>query len=41
LALRAAEHAWNQDPSEAAWDRIVELQQRIARRSEVESPGYG
>ncbi len=41
LALEAAERAWNEDPSEAVWDRIVELQQRIARRSEVESPGYG
>jgi DNA primase len=41
LALQAAERAWNQEPSEAAWDRIVELQQRISRRSEVESPSYG
>jgi DNA primase len=41
MALEAAERAWNLDPSEAAWHRIVELQQRIARRSEMESPGHG
>ena len=41
LALEAAERAWNQDPSEAAWHRIVELQQRIARRSEAETSAYG
>jgi DNA primase len=41
LALEAAERAWNQDPSQAAWDRIVQLQQRIASRSETETPAHG
>jgi DNA primase len=41
LALEAAERAWNLDPSEAAWHRIVELQQRIARRWETETSAYG
>jgi DNA primase len=39
LALQAAELAWRAEPSEAAWARIVELQDQIARRSEAEVPG--
>jgi DNA primase len=41
LALQAAQQAWEVDPSEAAWDRIVELQQRLGRGSEAEVSGYG
>ena len=33
MALQAAERAWGADPSEATWARIVELQERLARRS--------
>jgi DNA primase len=36
LALEAAERAWNEEPSEATWARILELQSQIARRSETE-----
>ena len=36
MALQAAEQAWGADPSEATWARIVELQDRMARRSEAE-----
>jgi DNA primase len=39
LALEAAERAWGLDPSEATWARIVELQQRMTRRTEAEGPG--
>lgn len=39
IALQAAEQAWDAEPSEAAWTRIVELQGRIAQRSETEDPG--
>ncbi|HET7156410.1 MAG TPA: hypothetical protein VFI87_13685, partial [Hyphomicrobiaceae bacterium] len=39
MALQAAERAWGADPSEATWARIVELQERMARRSEAEDPG--
>jgi DNA primase len=39
MALRAAEQAWGADPSEATWGRIVELQDRMAQRSDVEDPG--
>ena len=39
MALQAAERAWGADPSEATWARIVELQDRMARRSEAEDPG--
>lgn len=39
MALQAAEKAWGADPSEAAWARIAELQERIARRSQAEDPG--
>lgn len=39
LALQAAEQAWGTEPSETTWARIVELQVRIARRSEAEDPG--
>ena len=38
MALQAAEQAWGADPSEATWARIVELQDRMARRSEAEGP---
>ena len=30
LELQAAEQAWALDPSEEAWQRIVELQDRLA-----------
>jgi DNA primase len=39
VALEAAQSAWDSDPSEATWARIVELQQRIGRRTEVEGAG--
>jgi hypothetical protein len=39
MALQAAERAWGADPNEAAWARILELQDRMARRSEAEDPG--
>jgi DNA primase len=39
MALQAAERAWSADPNEATWARIVELQDRMARRSEAEDPG--
>jgi DNA primase len=39
LALQAADRAWSSEPSEANWGRIVELQERIARRSNVEGAG--
>jgi DNA primase len=38
LALEAAQQAWGADPSEATWERIVELQDQIARRGELENP---
>jgi DNA primase len=36
LALEAAAEAWNSDPGEDAWARIVELQNQLARRAEAE-----
>jgi DNA primase len=39
MALQAAERAWGADPSEATWARIVELQDRMARRSDMEDSG--
>jgi DNA primase len=36
LALQAASEAWSSDPSEDAWARIVELQDRLARRTGAE-----
>ena len=39
LALEAAERAWETDPGEAAWARIVELQEQAAKRSEAENAG--
>jgi DNA primase len=39
IALQAAERAWGADPSEATWARIVELQDRMARRSDMEDSG--
>jgi DNA primase len=39
LALKAAAEAWANEPSEATWARIAELQAEIARRSEAEAAG--
>ena len=39
LALKAAEEAWAEEASEAAWARIAVLQAEIARRSEMETAG--
>ena len=39
LALKAAGEAWANDPCEAAWTRIAELQAEIARRGEAEAAG--
>jgi DNA primase len=41
LALQAAGLAWNAEPTEANWARIVELQERIARRVQVEGSSSG
>jgi DNA primase len=34
LALQAAERAWRSEPNEETWARILELQERMARRTE-------
>ncbi len=39
LGLKAAEQAWALDPSEENLARIIELQDRLARRTEAEEPG--
>jgi hypothetical protein len=31
LELKLAEHAWRMEQTEEAWERIVELQERLAR----------
>jgi DNA primase len=38
MALQAAEQAWGLEPGEAAWARIVELQNQLRRRRETEIP---
>jgi DNA primase len=39
MALQTAEQAWSAEPSEAAWTRIKELQDQLARRSDTEDAG--
>jgi len=38
-ALAAAEREWQAAPTEETWDRIAEIQQRLARGIEVEGTG--
>jgi DNA primase len=40
-ALAAAEREWQAEPTEEAWSRIAEIQQRLARGIEPEGPGEG
>ena len=35
LALQAASQAWDVEPNEDTWARIVELQDRLARRTDL------
>ena len=38
-ALDAAERDWREDPSEAAWSRLAEIQQQLAQGLEGEGAG--
>jgi DNA primase len=40
-ALAAAERDWQAEPTEEAWDRIAEIQQRRAREIDAQGSGEG